>query len=151
MSHYEFHTDAPTLEDYLALRKESGLTPKRPDQGEPALANTWAWCRAVLAGGSDDDGDSGGSGTSGRSVAMGRVIGDGGWYFLIADMATLPEHQRNGLGRHILDTLVEQIRTRAPQGAYITLLADLPGQRLYEQVGFTRPDNGSVTMHLLLE
>ncbi|WP_370260313.1 hypothetical protein [Cryobacterium sp. TMT3-29-2] len=33
---------------------------------------------------------------------MGRIIGDGGWYFHIADMATLPEFQGRGLGRRSL-------------------------------------------------
>jgi hypothetical protein len=28
---------------------------------------------------------------------MGRVIGDGGWYFHVVDMAVLPEHQRRDL------------------------------------------------------
>ncbi|SDO96975.1 Acetyltransferase (GNAT) domain-containing protein [Microbacterium sp. ru370.1] len=127
---------APSLDDYLELRRASGLTPKRPDQGAPALANSWAWRRIVDA--------------DGRSVAMGRVVGDGGWYFLVADMATLPSHQRRGLGRRILEDLLAEIRERAPEGAYVTLLADPPGQALYRSLGFTEPTNGSVTMHKLL-
>ena len=126
----------PSLEDYLALRWLSGLSPKNPEQGVPALANSWGWRRAV------DE--------TGRSVAMGRVVGDGGWYFLIADMATLPEYQKRGLGRRILTGLLEEIRTRAPEGAYVTLLADPPGQRLYRSLGFEEPTNGSVTMHRVM-
>lgn len=128
---------APSLDDYLELRRASGLTPKRSDQGAPALANSWAWRRIVDA--------------TGRSIAMGRVIGDGGWYFLIADMATLPEYQRRGLGRRILEDLLAEIRAKAPEGAYVTLLADPPAQALYRSLGFTEPTTGSVTMHLLLE
>lgn len=127
---------APTLEDYLELRRASGLTPKRPDQGAPALANSWAWRRIVDA--------------EGRAVAMGRVVGDGGWYFLVADMATLPGFQRRGLGRRILEDLLAEIRAKAPEGAYVTLLADPPGQALYRSLGFTEPQNGSITMHQLL-
>jgi GNAT superfamily N-acetyltransferase len=126
----------PSLDDYLELRRASGLTPKRADQGAPALANSWAWRRFVDA--------------TGRAVAMGRVVGDGGWYFLIADMATLPDHQRRGLGRRILEDLLAEIREKAPEGAYVTLLADPPGQALYRSLGFTEPTNGSVTMHQLL-
>lgn len=126
----------PSLDDYLALRRLSGLSPKRPEQGAPALENSWAWRRAV------DE--------TGRSVAMGRVVGDGGWYFLVADMATLPEYQGRGLGRRILTELLAEIRERAPAGAYVTLLADPPGQRLYRSLGFVEPGNGSVTMHLLM-
>ncbi|KAH6630118.1 hypothetical protein B0J18DRAFT_420254, partial [Chaetomium sp. MPI-SDFR-AT-0129] len=76
-------------------------------------------------------------------VAMGRVIGDGGWYFLIADMAVLPEHQRKGLGDAVLKQLLEHIRTHAPRdedenGAwpYVTLFADGPGRKLYKKNGF---------------
>ncbi|MFF0909116.1 GNAT family N-acetyltransferase [Microbacterium enclense] len=126
----------PTLEDYLDLRRLSGLTPKRPDQGAPALTNSWAWRRIVDA--------------TGRSVAMGRVVGDGGWYFLVADMATLPDFQRRGLGRRILESLLAEIREQAPEGAYVTLLADPPGQALYRSLGFSEPTSGSVTMHLLM-
>lgn len=128
---------APTLEDYLELRRGSGLTPKRPEQGAPALSNSWAWRRITDA--------------TGRSVAMGRVVGDGGWYFLVADMATLPAYQRRGLGRRILVDLLAEIRAKAPAGAYVTLLADPPGQALYRSLGFTEPSTGSVTMHRLLD
>lgn len=68
---------------------------------------------------------------------MGRVIGDGGWYFHIADIATDPAHQRQGLGRRVMEWLIADIHARAPEGAYISLIGDLPGQRLYRSLGFT--------------
>ena len=46
---------------------------------------------------------------------MGRIIGDGGWYFHVADMATLPDHQRRGLGVLVLSTLLERIAEHAPR------------------------------------
>lgn len=132
VSTYTLSTTPPALDDYLALRERSGLTPKRADQAGPSLANSWAW-RTVQT-------------REGQTVAMGRLVGDGGWYFLVADMATLPEHQRKGLGRAILADLLDEVRDRAPEGAYVTLMADVPGQRLYEELGFERPTDGSVTM-----
>lgn len=127
---------APSLEDYLELRRASGLTPIRPEQGTPARENSWAWRRIVDA--------------TGRAVAMGRVVGDGGWYFLVADMATLPDFQRRGLGRRILEDLLAQIRAEAPPGAYVTLMADPPGQALYRSLGFSEPTTGSVSMHMVI-
>lgn len=79
---------------------------------------------------------------------MGRVIGDGGWYFHIADVATLPEHQGRGLGRRVLTDLLAQIDEAAPAGPYVTLMADAPGRRLYESMGFVETAPRSLGMRL---
>lgn len=123
----------PTLEDYLHLRAASGLTPKTAVQGEGALAGSWCW--SVVR-------------HEGRAVALGRVIGDGGWYFHIADMATLPEHQGRGLGRRVLADLLAQIDEVAPDEPYVTLMADAPGRRLYESMGFVETAPTSLGMRL---
>lgn len=120
---YELLDGAPTVEEYLRLRAESGLSPKRAEQAIPAIANAWFAVHVRHR-------------PSGAAVAMGRIIGDGGWYFQIADMATLPEHQRRGLGKLVLTTLLRRIHEHAPADAYITLLADPPGIPLYTSLGF---------------
>jgi ribosomal protein S18 acetylase RimI-like enzyme len=120
---YEVVPTAPTVDEYMTLRRDSGLTPRSREQSEGAVQNTWSFCHARAG--------------NGDAVAMGRVIGDGGWYFVIADMATLPAHQRRGLSRQLIDHLLDGIRSRAPKGAYVTLTADAAGQRLYEEVGFS--------------
>ena len=81
---------------------------------------------------------------------MGRVIGDGGWYFHVIDMAVLPEHQRRGVGDTLLGALLAEVRARAPGDAYVNLLADPPGVRLYERHGFQTTAPGSVGMALWL-
>ena len=73
---------------------------------------------------------------------MGRLLGDGGWYFHVVDMAVLPEHQRRGIGDAMLSALLARIREVAPRGAWVTLLADPPGRRLYERHGFTETAPG---------
>lgn len=59
------------------------------------------------------------------------------WYFHVLDMAVLPEHQRQGLGDAVLTALLQRVRAHAPAGAYVNLLADPPGRRLYTRHGFT--------------
>jgi GNAT superfamily N-acetyltransferase len=120
---YHLIEGAPSVEDYLRLRADSGLTPKRAEQAELALAGTWFAVRV------EDT-------TDGSTVAMGRVVGDGGWYFQVADMATLPDHQGRGIGGAVLACLVDAIRTKAPAEPYITLMADVPGRPLYAKHGF---------------
>ncbi|WP_419707148.1 GNAT family N-acetyltransferase [Promicromonospora sp. NFX87] len=128
---YRLVDEPPTLDEYLELRRASGLSPKTPEQGAPALTGNWYFCH-VRTGADHAD--------PGRAVAMGRIIGDGGWYFHIADIATLPEFQRQGLGRMVMDRLLDEIRAKAPADPYVTLLADPPGRRLYESLGFVDAD-----------
>ncbi|KAI0120586.1 putative GNAT family acetyltransferase [Xylariales sp. AK1849] len=105
----------PSAEDYVLLRTASSLSAKSIEQASAAIKGSWY----------------------GKAVAMGRVIGDGSWYFIIADMAVLPEHQRRGLGDAILKKLLAQIKSHAVKGsAFVTLSADEPGRKLYLRNGF---------------
>src|SRR5829696_1733461 len=120
---YALREGPPSVDAAVALRRRAGLTPKTPEQTAAALAGSWAAVHVVEV-------------ASGEAVGMGRVIGDGGWYFHIADMAVLPEHQRRGIGDAVLRDLVARIRSAAPPDPYVTLLADPPGRRLYTSHGF---------------
>ncbi|KAK3489306.1 uncharacterized protein B0T23DRAFT_385164 [Neurospora hispaniola] len=125
---YVLHAGYPPVSSYRHLRSASGLTPRSVAQAAPVPSNSWYGCYITH----DDN----------KPVAMGRIIGDGGWYFHIADMATLPEHQRKGLGDVVLKELLAYIARNAPcdekegEYPYITLFADGPGRRLYEKNGF---------------
>jgi ribosomal protein S18 acetylase RimI-like enzyme len=134
---YVLHVGPPTLDDYLRLRRDTGLRPKTPEQGAAVLAGSWSFCHVTAPGGD--------------TVAMGRVLGDGGWYFVVADMATLPSHQRRGLGRAVLGQLLGDIRARAPGDPYVTLTADPAGRRLYERAGFTVFTSDQTGMQLVLD
>jgi GNAT superfamily N-acetyltransferase len=83
---------------------------------------------------------------TGETVAMGRLIGDGGWSFHVVDMAVLPGHQRRGMGNQVLSWLLDRIRQRAPAGAFVSLMADPPGRALYARHGFTADRNGPIGM-----
>jgi ribosomal protein S18 acetylase RimI-like enzyme len=132
---YSLVDGPPPAEAAMALRARSGLTPKSLEQCALAMAGSWAAVNVVA----DRDGE---------VVGMGRVIGDGGWYFHIADMAVLPEHQRRGIGDAVLTALIERIEAVAPPGAFVTLLADPPGRRLYERHGFVPTAPHSIGMAL---
>jgi ribosomal protein S18 acetylase RimI-like enzyme len=137
-SGYHIVEGPPTVADYLALRQRSGLSPRRADQASAAVQGSWAAVHVV-----HDE--------TGRTVGMGRVLGDGGWYFHIVDMAVLPDHQRRGLGDAILGRLLHAIGERAPVGAYVSLLADPPGRPLYRKHGFSETAPGSVGMARIVE
>jgi GNAT superfamily N-acetyltransferase len=125
---YELHPVAPSIDEYLALRRDAGLSAKTVAQARGALDGSWAFCHVRER-------------STGRAVAMGRTLGDGGWYFHIADMATDPSHQRRGLGAAVLEWLIAQIDARAPANPYVSLLADAAGEPLYRRFGFAATDS----------
>jgi GNAT superfamily N-acetyltransferase len=134
---YRLLPDVPRRTDYLRLRQESGLTPCTPEQADRALPGSWAACHVVDVG-------------TGATVGMGRLIGDGGWYFHVVDMAVLPAHQRRGIGDRILTWLLDQVREKAPPDAFVSLMADPPGRRLYARHGFTENRDLSIGMAMWL-
>lgn len=133
---YRLVMAAPSVADYLRLRRDAGLSPRTEEQATAALPGSWAACHVVA--------------DNGEVVGMGRLLGDGGWYFHVVDMAVLPAHQRRGLGDAILGALLDRVRAEAP-GAYVNLLADPPGRRLYERHGFAETAPESVGMALRLD
>jgi len=134
---YALHAGVPDLKDYLRLRRDSGLTPRTLEQAALALPGSWAACHVRET-------------NKGVTVGMGRLIGDGGWYFHVVDMAVLPAHQRGGIGNWVLTWLLDQVRRRAPADAFVSLMADPPGRRLYARHGFSERRDLSIGMAMWL-
>lgn len=84
------------------------------------------------------------------AVGMGRVIGDGGLFFQIVDIAVDPAHQGRGLGKAVMAALIEHLRATVPAEAYISLIADGEAHRLYAQYGFQPTAPASIGMALFL-
>jgi ribosomal protein S18 acetylase RimI-like enzyme len=132
---YTLRESPPPPADAVAIRQRAGLSPRSLEQTALALDGSWATAHVVYD-------------RSGEVVGFGRVIGDGGWYFHIVDMAVLPAHQRRGIGDAVLTNLLDRIAATAPPSAYISLLADEPGRPLYRRHGFVETAPGSVGMVL---
>jgi ribosomal protein S18 acetylase RimI-like enzyme len=70
----------------------------------------------------------------GRLVGAGRVLADGADCAYVCDIALLPSHQGRGLGRAIVDRLVE-----AARGHEKIILDAVPGKEdFYRRSGFRR-------------
>lgn len=127
---YQLTAETPSIEDYLRLRINAGLSAKVEANAVAGLPNTWF---AVVVR------------RDGRIVGMGRIIGDGGLFFQIVDMAIEPAHQGRGLGKAIMTALMDRLRSYA-QGAYVSLIADGEANRLYAQYGFEPTTPKSIGM-----
>ncbi|MFB8413953.1 GNAT family N-acetyltransferase [Streptomyces albidoflavus] len=129
---YSLRVGPPSVDTYLRLRVVSGLSAKTREAAEAGLPNTWHGV-TVLCGD--------------EAVGMGRVIGDGGCFFQVVDICVRPEHQGQGLGKRIMGELVGELERRAPDGAYVSLIADGDARFLYEKFGFRETAPASVGMH----
>lgn len=134
---YALQPGVPTAAEYVRLRRESGLTPRTLEQANRALPGSWAGCHVVHV-------------VDGATVGMGRLIGDGGWYFHVVDMAVLPAHQRRGIGDWVLGWLLDRVREQAPPDAFVSLMADPPGRGLYARHGFRENRDVSIGMAMWL-
>jgi ribosomal protein S18 acetylase RimI-like enzyme len=79
-------------------------------------------------------------------VGMGRVVGDGGCFYQVVDIAVLKEHQGKGIGKMIMAEIVKYLEANVPESGYVSLIADGKAQNLYAQFGFVHTAPGSVGM-----
>jgi ribosomal protein S18 acetylase RimI-like enzyme len=77
---------------------------------------------------------------------MGRLIGDGGCFFQVVDIAVEPQHQGRGLGKAIMSAIMNYVNIELPSSAYVSLIADVPANKLYEQFGFNETAPRSLGM-----
>jgi ribosomal protein S18 acetylase RimI-like enzyme len=133
---YTILQGVPTPQVYHDLRKIVGLTPPFPEDMAKAvptaLKNTFAGFLAYERKSMLDETT---PSADQDVVGMGRLVGDGGMFLMITDIAVHPDHRRKGIAKGIMKALVAHIDEHTP-GAYVVLVADPMGQQLYPQFGF---------------
>lgn len=122
---YEVSAQVPTVDDYIRIRLDAGLSRKTEKAATIGLKNSLF---AVTVFAEDEP------------IGLGRIIGDGGCFFEIVDIAVLPEHQGKGVGSLIMEALMAYIRNHAPSSAYVSLMADHGTPAFYERFGFTKAE-----------
>ena len=132
-SPYSVLHQTPTVETYRHLRQAAGLSPKALEAAERGLANSLFSVQLLCHG---------------EPVAVGRVVGDGGCFYQVADIAVLPEHQGRGLGKAVMREIAGYIEQEVPESAYVSLLADGQAYQLYQKFGFSLTAPASVGMGL---
>lgn len=128
---YTISKRTPTLAEYMYLRAAAGLSAFSDEAARKGLTGTVF--AVVLEQGN-------------RVVGMGRLIGDGGCFFQVVDIAVDPPDQGQGLGKAIMRELMEFVTVHLPASAYVSLIADVPANRLYEKFGFVETAPRSLGM-----
>jgi GNAT superfamily N-acetyltransferase len=116
------HDRLPTLDEYRDLCTAVGWAPVINFDAAPAsLARSLLGVVAVV---------------DGRTVGMGRVVGDVAIYHYVQDVVVHPDQQHRGIGDAIVGRLVAQVRARAPERAFIGVFAATGSAPFYERHGF---------------
>lgn len=122
MTDYEI-TNSLTPEEYMELRKLVGWGMFPLEQAADGLKNSFILvCFRV----------------DGKPVAIGRAVSDHGYVVYIADVIVVPEYQGQGLGRKVMEYLLEQIKASLKPGykVMISLLAAKGKEKFYNKFGF---------------
>ena len=120
-SGYVLHDGPPDAETLLRLRGDAGLATYAIEQARQGVANS-------LFGVTVTFGD--------EVIGIGRVIGDGGYFFTVSAIAVRPAHQGKGVARMIMTRLTTWLRENAPANSFVSLFADEGVPPLYEKFGF---------------
>lgn len=112
----------PQNQEYMDLKAVTGL----PEVEISAIAT--ALNRSVLSLLARDDND--------RLIGMGRVVGDGAFYFQLVDIMVAASHLDQGVEEMIVSELLSRLAKIAPSGAEVTVITDVPGIKLYQHAGF---------------
>ncbi len=126
-------TDSVTPEEYMKLREVVGWGLFPLEEAEAGLSNSYIWCLR------DNE-------ASGRPIGIGRVIWDHGYVMYIADIIVIPEYQGNGLGRVIMEQVMDFIHEQLKPGyKFMVSLCSAKGkEEFYKKFGFVVRPNDDV-------
>ncbi|AOZ94391.1 GNAT family N-acetyltransferase [Paenibacillus crassostreae] len=124
--------EAPLPEEYNELRVKAGLSAKDIAGASIALGNS-IFC--IILRQSND------------LIGMGRIIGDGGCFYHIVDIAVDPSYQGKGLGKLLMAEITQFLDENAFKDSYVSLIADSPADQLYKKFGFEYTYPKSVGMY----
>jgi GNAT superfamily N-acetyltransferase len=113
------------VSEYNRVRQAAGLTVKDESAAERGLAHT-------LFGVCIEH--------EGVAIGIGRIIGDGGLFFDVVDVAVDEQHWGRGVGKLIMESLMGYIDSHAGPSSLICLMANRGVAPFYEKFGFKARD-----------
>ena len=119
---FELVDNVLSAEDFIRLKVETGFIDRPLEQVEKALANGLFKVSVIC---------------DGKVVGMGRLVGDGAMYWYLQEIIVLPEYQGMGIGKAIVNRLLDYIQNTAIRGTKISVgLTAVKGKEpFYEKFG----------------
>jgi GNAT superfamily N-acetyltransferase len=117
----------PSTGEYLHLRKLAGWPVSEIRLTEKGLQGSLFGVCAV---------DS-----NNHVIGFGRVVGDGALYFHVQDVIVHPGHQRKGIGKMIMNRLLQYVNNTGGKNTNVGLMCSKGREKFYEELGFTARPN----------
>jgi len=128
-----------SVEDYNYLRKSVGWAEIERSQALAGINNSAFIISALV---------------NDKTAGAARVVSDGGYIVVIADVMVLPEYQGNGIGKTMMQKVMDFIKGNVNEGqcVFVNLMAAKGKEPFYSQFGFeTRPNESlgaGMTQHI---
>ena len=127
MRELEYHLieNKLTAKDFIRLKVATGFMDRPLEQVEKALANDLFDVTAIY---------------NGKVIGMGRLVGDGYMYWYLQEIIVLPEYQGMGIGKRIVNRLLDYIKEQTEPGTIVSvgLTAAAGKETFYEKFGFSK-------------
>ena len=126
---FELAENQLTAEDFIRLKTATGFMDRPLEQAKKAIRNGLFNVTAIC---------------DGKVVGMGRLVGDGAMYWYLQEIIVLPEYQGKGIGKSIVNRLLEHIRENSipGTGVEVGLTAVKGKESFYEKFGFSCGSSG---------
>ena len=120
---YEIYENRLSVEDFIDLFDSAGWGRPPYELVKTSLDNSYVTFCVM-------DGD--------RTIAMARLLGDGGMAFLLKDFVVLPDYQGQGVGRGLMAHIENYIRGQLTTDCetYFQLMSAKGKDGFYEKLGF---------------
>ena len=113
----------PTVEEYNHLRNVAGWPVYNEDTVKKGLSNSlYAACVMQDA----------------TIIGMARVIGDGAIYLHVQDVIVHPDHQRNGIGKILMQAVMRFVEETGVKNTNVGVMCSKGRERFYEKYGFVQ-------------
>ena len=123
---YKIEKKCPTAKQWMQLRACVGWATFPEEVAQKSLAAT-PFCVCAFEGE--------------ELIGMARVLGDGVISFYIGNVMVVPRWQGLGVGKEIMEVIMQHLRESAAPGAIASLLSIQGKEDFYLQFGFEkRPD-----------
>ena len=126
---FELADNMLKADDFVRLKVAAGFMDRPLQQAEKALKNGLFNVSAIC---------------DGKVVGMGRLVGDGAMYWYLQEIIVLPEYQGKGIGKSIVNRLIEHIKSASIPGTevHVGLITVKGKESFYEEFGFAAISTG---------